>query len=82
MPFYAWLIIAVIFTIIEIFTAGFFYACFAAGAIVAWASSLVTGSALWQIIVFCVVSVGLIPITRIFARRVTDESVPRPEPMR
>lgn len=77
MPFYAWLIIAIIFTLIEIFTAGFFYACFAAGAVAAWGVSLITPNAFWQIIVFCAVSVGLIPITRIFARRVTDASVPQ-----
>jgi membrane protein implicated in regulation of membrane protease activity len=77
MPFYVWLTIAILFTLIEIFTSGFFYACFAAGAIAAWATSLLTESATLQIVVFCVVSVGLIPITRLFARKVTDESVPQ-----
>jgi membrane protein implicated in regulation of membrane protease activity len=80
MPFYVWLIIAILFTLIEIFTSGFFYACFAAGAIAAWAGSLITESAAWQIVIFCVVSVGLIPITRLFARRVTNESIPQAGP--
>jgi len=77
MPFYVWLTLAIIFTLIEIFTSGFFYACFAAGALAAWAVNLVTPSPAWQIMVFCLVSVGLIPLTRTFARRVTDESIPQ-----
>jgi inner membrane protein len=77
MPFYVWLTIAIIFTLVEIFTTGFFFACFAIGALAAWISSLVTPSPIWQLVVFCLVSIGLIPITRIFAKRVTDESVPQ-----
>ena len=77
MPFYVWLIIAIAFIIVEIFAAGFFYACFAMGALAAWVSSLITGNPIWQIVVFCVVSIGLIPVSRVFARRVTDESVPQ-----
>ena len=77
MPFYVWLIIAVAFIIVEIFATGFFYACFAVGALAAWASTLITGNPIWQIVVFCVVSIGLIPVSRVFARKVTDESVPQ-----
>lgn len=78
MPYhYVWLTLAVIFIIIEIFTAGFFYACFAVGALAAWVTSLITGSVVWQVVVFCLVSVALIPVSRIFARRVTDHSVPQ-----
>ncbi len=77
MPFYVWLIIAIVFIIVEIFAAGFFYACFAVGALAAWASSLITGNPIWQIVIFCAVSVGLIPVSRIFARKITDESVPQ-----
>ena len=77
MPFYVWLIVAVVFIIVEIFAAGFFYACFTLGALAAWASSLITGNPIWQIVIFCVVSIGLIPVSRIFARKITDESVPQ-----
>jgi membrane protein implicated in regulation of membrane protease activity len=78
MPYhYVWLTLAVIFIIIEIFTAGFFYACFAVGAMAAWVTSLITGSVVWQVVVFCAVSVALIPVSRVFARRVTDHSVPQ-----
>ena len=75
--FYVWLTLAVIFIIVEIFTAGFFYACFAVGALAAWVTSLITGSVVWQVVIFCLVSVGLIPVSRTFARRVTDHSVPQ-----
>jgi inner membrane protein len=77
MPFYVWLTLAVLFTIVEIFTAGFFYACFAIAAVVAWACGIFVHGAVWQIIIFCVVSIGLIPLTRTFARRVTNQSIPQ-----
>lgn len=77
MPFYIWLTIAVLFTIVELFTAGFFYACFAIGAIVAWISGIFVHGTLWQILIFCIVSIGLIPLTRTFARRVTNQSIPQ-----
>lgn len=77
MPFYIWLTLAIIFTLVEIFTTGFFYACFAVGALAAWGASLISPSPVWQLVVFCLVSVGLIPVTRLFARRVTDESIPQ-----
>lgn len=84
-PFYIWLILAVLFVIVEIFTAGFFYACFAVGAICAMITGFITKAAMgdsgyglvWQIVVFCVVSVVLIPLSRTFARRVSDNTVPQ-----
>jgi membrane protein implicated in regulation of membrane protease activity len=84
-PYYIWLILAVLFIVVEIFTAGFFYACFAVGALSAMVTGFITKAVLgaspyglvWQIVVFCVVSVVLIPVSRIFARRVSDESVPQ-----
>jgi membrane protein implicated in regulation of membrane protease activity len=77
MPFYIWLIIAVLFTIVELFTSGFFYACFAIGAVLAWIFGLFIPGALWQILFFCVVSIGLIPLTRTLARGVTNQSIPQ-----
>jgi len=77
MPFYLWLIVAIIFIIIEIFTAGFFYACFGAGALAAMVTALITDSIIWQIGVFCVVSVALIPATRSLANKISDDSVPQ-----
>lgn len=82
-PYYIWLILAVLFVVVEIFTAGFFYACFAAGAISAMVTGFITRAILgtnpyglvWQIVVFCVVSVALIPVSRMFARKISDDSV-------
>ncbi len=84
-PFYIWLILAVLFIIVEIFTAGFFYACFAIGALAAMVTGFITNSLMadggyglvWQIVIFCAVSVALIPLTRNFARRIADNSVPQ-----
>jgi len=84
-PYYIWLILAVLFILVEIFTAGFFYACFAVGALSAMVTGFITNGFLgaspyglvWQIVVFCIVSVVLIPISRIFAGRIADKSVPQ-----
>lgn len=84
-PYYIWLILAVLFIVVEIFTAGFFYACFAIGALSAMVTGFITKALLgasayglvWQIVVFCVVSVALIPVSRVFARRISDDSVPQ-----
>lgn len=84
-PYYIWLVIAVLFIIVEIFTAGFFYACFAAGALCAMFTGFVTKAVIgpsayglvWQIVVFCVISVALIPVSRTFARKISDNSVPQ-----
>ena len=77
MPFYLWLIVAIIFIIVEIFTAGFFYACFGAGALAAMITAYFTESIVWQIGVFCIVSVALIPATRSLAKKISDDSVPQ-----
>jgi membrane protein implicated in regulation of membrane protease activity len=84
-PYYIWLILAVLFVVVEIFTAGFFYACFAAGALSAMVTGFITKSILgpspyglaWQIVVFCVISVVLIPVSRTFARKISDDTVPQ-----
>lgn len=84
-PYYIWLILAILFILVEIFTAGFFYACFAVGALSAMVTGFITRGILgaspyglvWQIVVFCVVSVALIPVSRIFAGRIADKSVPQ-----
>lgn len=84
-PYYIWLILAVLFVVVEIFTAGFFYACFAIGALSAMITGFITKGVMgpspyglvWQIVVFCIVSVVLIPISRTFAKKISDESIPQ-----
>ncbi|UCC81027.1 MAG: NfeD family protein [Candidatus Zixiibacteriota bacterium] len=84
-PYYIWLILAILFIVVEIFTAGFFYACFAIGALSAMVTGFITKAMLgasayglvWQIVVFCIVSVALIPVSRVFARKISDDTVPQ-----
>lgn len=66
-----WLAAALIFVVMEVFTPGFIFACFVAGAIAAGVTSLITDSYIIQGAVFAVVSVGLIPLTRGLASRIT-----------
>ena len=78
MPVYVWLILAAIFLIIEIFTAGFFIACFTVGALAAAIVSYFAAIPLfWQCLIFVIVSVGLIPVSRLFAKRLSDDTIPQ-----
>lgn len=55
-PWHIWVIIALVFFIIEFFTSGFAVACFSIGALAAAIVSACHGSLLWQIILFAVFS--------------------------
>ncbi len=55
-PWHIWVIIALVFFIIEFFTSGFAVACFSIGALAAAIGSACHGSLLWQIILFAVFS--------------------------
>ena len=68
---WVWLALAIIFVVIEIYAPGFIFACFVAGAIAAGVTSLITDSYVIQGAVFAVISVGLIPLTRGLAARIT-----------
>jgi membrane protein implicated in regulation of membrane protease activity len=60
-----WLIIAAIFIAIEVFTSGFFLLWFGVGALVASVMALLgVGSFTLQVIVFLIVSVGLVIASR------------------
>lgn len=68
---FIWLAAALIFVVLEVFTPGFIFACFVVGSVVAGVTSLLTDSYLIQGVVFGVVSLALIPLTRRFAARIT-----------
>ncbi len=68
---FVWLAAALIFVVLEIFTPGFIFACFVVGSAAAGVASLLTDSYLIQGVVFGVVSLVLIPLTRRFAARIT-----------
>ena len=69
-----WLAAAVIFIVIEIFAPGFIFACFVVGSIAAGITALFTDSYVIQGIVFAVVSLILIPLTRPLANKITKPS--------
>ena len=51
-PWHIWIIVALVFFIIEIFTSGFAVACFSVGALAASVASAFSASFLWQILLF------------------------------
>jgi len=71
-----WMIIAAIFVIAEIFTAGFFILWFGIGAAVAGILALLGLGAGWQWAAFVVVSGVLFAVSRRFAERFTKEQPP------
>ena len=71
---WVWLALAIIFVVIEIYAPGFIFACFVIGAIGAGITALLTDAYIVQIIVFAVVSVILIPLTRPLAAKITKPS--------
>lgn len=71
-----WMIIAAVFVIGEIFTAGFFLLWFGIGAAVAGILALVGLGAGWQWGVFIVVSAVLFAVSRKFAERFTKKQPP------
>lgn len=71
---WVWLALAVIFIVIEIFAPGFIFACFVIGAVAAGVTATMSDSYLLQIIIFAVVSLVLIPLTRPLANKITKPS--------
>ncbi len=73
MSFLAWIAIAVIFLILEVASFSFFYACFVLGAILAGVSTFLTDSVALQALIFMILSVVLIPLSRPLARKLIGE---------
>ncbi len=55
-PWHIWIIVALVFFIIEIFTSGFAVACFSVGALAAAVASALSASLLWQVVIFALFS--------------------------
>jgi len=73
--FWIWLAAAAIFLIIEIATPSLVYACFVVGSVASAVTAYMYPEAyIWQIAVFAVISIVLIPLTRPLARKITIES--------
>ncbi|RQW05349.1 NfeD family protein [candidate division KSB1 bacterium] len=71
-----WMILAAIFVVAEIFTAGFFIMWFGIGAVGAGILALVGLSAGWQLAGFVCISLFLVLISRRFADKITKEQPP------
>ena len=71
-----WMIIAAIFVVGEIFTAGFFLLWFGVGAVVAGVLALLGLSFGWQLASFAVVSLVLFVMSRRFAERFSKKQPP------
>jgi inner membrane protein len=70
------MILAAVFIVGEIFTAGFFLLPFGVGAAIAGLVSLLGGGTIWQLGVFVVSSLVLFLVSRRFAERVSKEQPP------
>jgi membrane protein implicated in regulation of membrane protease activity len=71
-----WFIFAAIFIIGEIFTAGFFLACFGIGAIVSGVLAMMEINTIWQWASFVVVSGILFAVSRRFAEKFSKKQPP------
>jgi membrane protein implicated in regulation of membrane protease activity len=70
--FWIWMAAALIFLIIELTTPTLIFICFVAGSVVAGIYTYFYPEAYyWQIGIFVVISVILLPLTRRFAKRIT-----------
>lgn len=69
-----WAILALIFVIAEIFTAGFFIICFGIGAAAAAVVAFLGISTIWQMAVFVIVSAVAVVLSRPIAARISGSS--------
>ena len=73
--FWVWVTAAVVFLILELMSPTFIFACFVVGSIVAGAFSyFYPESYYWQVGLFLVITLGLLPLTRTLAKKITKES--------
>jgi membrane protein implicated in regulation of membrane protease activity len=73
---WAWMIIAALFIVGEIFTAGFFLLPIGIGAAIAGLVALLGGGTAWQLAVFVVASFILFLVSRRFAEKVSKDQPP------
>jgi len=70
---WVWLLIAMLFFLAEIVTAGFVLAAFGVGALAAFAVALLGFDLQWQLLAFVVISAISVALSRRFADRVTGK---------
>jgi len=69
---WGWIVLALIFFVAEIFTAGFVLLCFGIGALAAAGVAFFGFGLTWQLLAFIVFSIGAVLLSRPFAERVTS----------
>ncbi len=69
---WGWIVLALVFFVAEIFTAGFVLLCFGIGALAGAGAGFFGLGLAWQLIAFIVVSAGATLLSRPFAERVTS----------
>jgi len=70
--FWVWMAAAVVFLILELVSPTLFFICFVAGGVVAGIFSFFSPEQYyWQLGIFVVVTLGLLPLTRIIAKKIT-----------
>lgn len=75
--FWIWMAAAVVFLIIELLSPTFVFGCFVAGCAAAGVFSYFSpDSYYWQTGIFIVVTLGLLPLTRAFVKRISNSSSP------
>jgi len=75
-PWLVWFILALVFLVGEIFTAGFFIFWFGVGAAAAGVLALCGVAGVWQWTAFIVVSIACLLTSKRFARKVTSDQPP------
>ena len=73
---WAWMIVAALFIVGEIFTAGFFLLPIGIGAAIAGLVALLGGGTAWQLAVFAVASFILVLASRRFAEKISKDQPP------
>jgi len=71
---WVWAILALVFIIAEIFTAGFFIICFGIGAVAAAIVAFLGMNTIWQMAIFVIVSAVTVMLSRPIATRISGAS--------
>ena len=72
-----WLVLLIVFVIVEMITVGLTSIWFAAGALAALLATVLGASPIVQVVLFIVVSIALLFVTRPFAHRIINSNVQR-----
>ncbi|MXZ19661.1 MAG: NfeD family protein [Caldilineaceae bacterium SB0665_bin_25] len=72
---WGWIVLAVLFFLFEIFTAGFVLLCFGIGALGAALVAFMGAGMVWQIVVFILVTIAAVVLARPFADRISRPGV-------